>query len=326
MRKRIMIGAAIAAAVLIIILAVILICFPKGKTVDSGDTASQYPYTFTENRDNLTVTITGGKEGYAWAVSSADHAVVIPSEPKVSDGSTSFVLKPNNNGSSRVTFELLPKGREYNGIYRIYIDLRVTKKEFAIVGSGHLEIPAEMSDAGGRFLITLMDEGSYLVRMSPTMNAYWEGRNENGNVEVLRYDLWDIEEEPDAEESDDKAAEAPTLTSFTYFTLNCAGTQADTVYIYDSGRGEALKIDLEYDDALGLHPVTYAMVDYPRDRPVQNSTYTEDMIQKDPGLTASGYQREGTGTAAGSKTGTVAKPDAEAGAKAGTDEEVRENG
>lgn len=262
MRRKILIGAGIAALVLIAVLAVILICFPKGQSMESGDTDSRYAYTFTQRRDGLAVAIADGEAGCKWTPSLVDTALVAPKALKGESGQSLFLLQPSGSGTGRVEFSLT---QDDVPIYRIYVDVQVDGSDVRVLDCGHLELLPEMTDEAHRYSITMTDRDTYLIRMNPALDAHWLAKSDNGNVELRPYDPWDGAYE--AEINDGTAVKEEnksthSLTMFTYFKMVCTGTAEDVVYVYDRSHGEALRITLEYDEATGLHPVDHGMVRY----------------------------------------------------------------
>lgn len=256
MRKKLLIIAAIVVAVLLAVLAAILIFFPRHRSVESGDTGSLYDYRFTTQRNGLLVTVSGGEEGCAWAAGTEETGVVTVREEPAESGETAFLISPAGGGDARVTLSL--RGTER--AYQIYVDVHAEGKEVRTVGCGHQEFPAALTDEDGRYRIVLMERGKYLVYMVPALDADWAIECENGSVRCEPYDLWDgalpALPRQEGEES------AHTLTLGEYFTISCLKNEPDVVYVYDRTGGDALKIELDYDETLGLHPVSHTMVKY----------------------------------------------------------------
>lgn len=291
MRKKIMIGAGIAAVVMIIALTIILFSSPKGKVIENPDTDSDYFYTFTENRNGLIVSIDNSKEGYIWTISSVDDSVVQASELKSEGSGDTFLLEPKGNGSCCVEFSLQDKEISYVSIYRLYVNLIVTGNEISVLSSSHLEIPEDVSDENNRYIISLTGPSTYLVRMNPVMNANWQAMSENGSITILPYSPWGTMVSADEMDSDgdaEKKTAQDTLTMYTYFELKCVSRESDIVYIYDQDRGEALEIKFEYDESLGMHPVSHAMVSYGEKR--SYSSYNESDKTTHPELFSAGIE------------------------------------
>lgn len=258
MRKKLLLTAAIAFAVLIAVLAVILIAFPRHRSVDSGDAGSLYAYRFTEQRDGLLVTIADGPDGEVWTAQPVEPGVVTVTKAAAEAGETAFLLSPAGGGDARVEFTLGGAERSY----QLYVDVHAAGKEIRVVGSGHQAFSGKIADEEGRYTITPVERGKYLVYMAPAVDADWAIESENGCVLCEPYDLWDgqLPARPD----DDAAGEEKSgkLTLGTCFTLSCLKNEADVVYIYDRTGGQALKIELDYDEEAGLYPVSHAMVKY----------------------------------------------------------------
>lgn len=261
MRKRIMIGAGIAALVLIIVLCVILFASPgRGKAIENFDTDSAYGYTFTASRRGLTVTVTGGKEGYGWTAKSLSNIVTV-GDADVEGDRTSFLLSPAGNGTCRVEFTLCDAADPSKRAYQLYADLLVADKDVTVVSSGHQLFAEDIVDPDGRFTVTMQERGSYLVCMMPALDADWSWQTESSSVLVDGYDLW-TDPNADTPETDKSKEPAHSLTMSTYFTLKCVGSEPATVYIYDRNHPKALEIKLEFDEEQGLIPAECAMVSF----------------------------------------------------------------
>lgn len=262
MRKKIIIAAGIAALVLIAVLCVILFASPgRGKAVENFDTDSSYEYSFTASRRGLNVTISGGKDGFAWTAKSL-QPIVTAGDAIIDGEKTSFLLSPAGDGTGRVEFTLCDQNDPSKRAYQLYADLRVSGQDVTVVSSGHQEFVEDFTDEEGHFTVTMQEKNLYLVCMSPAIDAKWSVSTEGSSVLVEENSVWDDLEPVDTKKAAEKTY---SLTMSTYFTIKCIGSEPTTVYIYDRNHPTALEIKMDYDEQNGLYPTACAMVSYKSD-------------------------------------------------------------
>lgn len=283
-RKKILMTAAVFAVLLIAILLVIRLSSPKSIPQDSGDTESLYSYTFLSDKNGLTVTISGGKDGWNWKAASDDLTVLYPQTPKSGEGKCSFLLKPMIDGSTRVTFSLERPGSFGECSYQIYTDAAVSDGTVTVTGCGHRAFDDALEGEDGRYSVIQQNDGWYFVSMLTGDGTNWQFRSEGGSVDGGPYTLDDVTETADedgTETEDGESALDDFLIHPSFFHFRCIGNEPATIYIYDREAGEALQIRMEYEENNGMFLFSHEMASYQYVQPDFPEQQGDD-TEKDP--------------------------------------------
>lgn len=176
--KKYWIGIAVGAGVLAVVLLALFLLAPK--VWDSGDTDSRYPYSFTERRKGLDITVSGQvPEGYAWAADLGDATALTAEISKSGNAKTVFSLKAVHSGTVSVKLLLQRQaGTLMDQIYELDIHLRADSDgKIRVLDCGHKELTGlemgSLSDkdyaiarlADGRLAMQLQDPELWRVEI-----------------------------------------------------------------------------------------------------------------------------------------------------------------
>ena len=265
MNKRIVTGIIAAAAVVLIAVFVILLLngrksAGKEELLANADTESLYSYTMTVRPDGLLVTVTGGKDGYSWKAETSDFTVILPQKQDAAEGETAFLLAALKDGFSRVSLNLL-HDRSYGVCgYQIFLDLNAADGTVTVRSNGHTELMEPIEDAEKRYMLYQEADASYVVRLKADEKAAWQFSADSSAVTGGYYEPFDRAGMTELGVSEEELAALPE-----FFRFRCSGEEPVTVLIEDTGRGETLRIQMDYAEGLGMVPYACEMLSEPKD-------------------------------------------------------------
>lgn len=252
-----------AAVVLIAVFTVLLLngrkSAGKEELLANADTESLYSYTMTVTPDGLLVTVTGGKDGYSWKAETSDFTVILPEQQDAAEGETAYLLAPLKDGFTRVSLNLL-HDRSYGVCgYQIFLDLNVADGALSVRNNGHIELMEPIEDAGKRYMLYQEADASYVVRLKAGEKAAWQFSADSDAVTGGYYEPFDRAGMAELGVSEEELAALPV-----FFRFRCSGEEPVTVLIEDTGRGETLRIQMDWAEGLGMVPYACEMLSEPR--------------------------------------------------------------
>jgi len=123
-KKRLIIIVATAAVVALAVWILVLFSGNQG-AIDSGDESSLYSYTYQQNGKSVLVGITGDFEKKSWSAESSSEDAATVQEKSNGKRKASFLIKPANNGSAKVTMTLVDEENENKGyqiVFSAFVD------------------------------------------------------------------------------------------------------------------------------------------------------------------------------------------------------------
>lgn len=170
MKKKLIIAACIAAAVLVIAFVVILIL---GKTVriDVDDPDSLYEYSMTQRDNTVTLKINGEfPEGYLWTFDDENTGIVTVTEKKNTKKKAEYEIAAANTGSAVLTFGLQKDDVLPDRTYELTVAVKVdTDNVLSVMGSTHKELSGFKLNGDGtahHYGFTQNSDGSLMLYAS----------------------------------------------------------------------------------------------------------------------------------------------------------------
>ncbi len=238
--------------VLVLALLILWLCTPKKTPLNESDPDVTYPCSVTQQGENLLVTIQGGEEDCAWAVTDYGNGTVTAVVEKSGKNKTSFLVKPLMSGSSRLTFSLrttkgVPEVRS-----QISLDVAVKGDTVSYVGQSHTDIAVAKQDDKVPYSVHMMSDGTCLVTAVGQPGAEWDFVVARGKAYGERCDT---EPTGTTNSADD--------FSLVQYKVTCTGNENVLIFVMDRIHGEALQLEMKYDDQVGFSPLSYEWITLP---------------------------------------------------------------
>lgn len=238
----IILGIVLALALVLLIL---WLCTPEKTPLNESDPDVTYPCTVTQQGENLLVTIQGGEEDCAWAVTDYGNGTVTAVVEKSGKNETRFLVKPLMSGSSRLTFSLrttkgVPEVRS-----RISLDVAVNGNTVGYVGQSHADIAAVKKDDKAPYSVHMMRDGTCLVTLIGQPGAEWDFVVTRGQAFGVRCDTQPTGTTNSADD-----------LSLAQYKVTCRGNENALIFVMDRVHGEALQLEMKYDSETGFSPLT----------------------------------------------------------------------
>jgi len=122
--KRRLIFIVTAAAVVALTVWVLVLTSANKEVIDSGDENSLYSYTYEQSEKSILIKISGDFARNSWSAASDYESIAKVHEKSNGKGKASFLVKPEGNGSAKVTMTLVDEESENEG-YKIIVSVFV---------------------------------------------------------------------------------------------------------------------------------------------------------------------------------------------------------
>ena len=175
-----------AAAVILAVVMTALYFFSPGEAIDVGGADSPYPYSCELKHQKLYFHITGDfPEGYRWAAETDSSDVLSVKGKKQTANKADFVLTPQGNGVSKVSFTLEQAAELPDRIFEIDCTfLFGSDGTLDSSESVYLELPGLTGGEGDGFTYNVAQLNPYTLLLSVNGDGAWKCKREGVGAEV----------------------------------------------------------------------------------------------------------------------------------------------